>query len=225
MPSRSPSQANPPLRNYLPFTSLHILSNGRFFSYLTYCQELAELAHPNLMVGIPLNSDVSHEHNFIVQADGAYDETIRGLMNLARVGVAIELRVVINKVNADRLISIASFISRNLPFCRHVAFMGLEPTGLARKNLSILWVDPYEYKDSLSSAVEILSTARMNVSIYNHALCVLNKETWPYARKSISDWKCEFLEQCDGCAVKMDCGGFFSSALSCHSSHIKAESA
>jgi hypothetical protein len=52
----------------------------------------------------------------------------------------------------------------------------------------------------------------LNVSIYNHQLCVLDRELWPFARKSISDWKNEYLECCGQCAVLDECGGFFASS-------------
>ena len=60
----------------------------------------------------------------------------------------------------------------------------------------------------------------MNVSIYNHQLCVLKPELWKYAKKSISDWKNIYIEKCEGCELKDDCGGFFKWATKLHSAHI-----
>ena len=75
-------------RSRLPNTALHMLSNGRLFNYLSLCREIAAIEHPDLMVGIPLYSDIPHRHDFVVQADGAFDQTIRGMMNLARCGIS-----------------------------------------------------------------------------------------------------------------------------------------
>ena len=113
---------------FLPQTGLHILSNGRLFRYLTFAQELAAIHHQDLVLGIPIYSDVSHEHDFIVQAKGAYDETIKGILNLARCGLQVEIRVVITRVNYKWLPRLAGFIARNLPFSCNIAFMGLEPS-------------------------------------------------------------------------------------------------
>ena len=44
---------------------------------------------------------------------------------------------------------------------------------------------------------------------------------WPYAKKSISDWKNEYFAECDGCQVRDRCGGFFSSARLRYSDHIQ----
>ena len=208
-------------RKHLPNTALHMLSNGRRCADLTFCQELARVGHPDFMIGVPLYSDVAHRHDFIVQAAGAFDETVRGLMNLARCGVRLELRVVLHQYTVGRLPQLARFIARNLPFVEHVALMGIELMGYVRMNLDNLWIDPVEYQPALRRAVEELDTRGMNVSIYNHQLCVLDRELWPFARKSISDWKNEYLPECATCATRAHCGGFFSSSRIRHSSFIR----
>jgi His-Xaa-Ser system radical SAM maturase HxsC len=208
-------------RNFLPRTALHLLSNGRFFAYLSYCRALAEINHPDLVIGIPLYSDIPHQHDFIVQGEGAFDQTVRGMMNLARCGQKVELRVVLHSLNIERLAALAQFIGRNLPFLHHVALMGLEIVGHARANLEALWVDPVEYGKSLAEAVHELRSHRIPVSIYNHPLCILDTGLWPYARRSISDWKNIFLDECENCAARAHCCGFFSSAVVRHSAYIR----
>lgn len=86
-------------------------------------------------------------------------------------------------------------------------------TGFTRANLDELWIDPYDYKDTLSDAVKILAGYGMNVSVYNHQLCLVNDDIAPYYKKSISDWKNEYVEECDGCKRLSECGGFFSSGV------------
>ncbi len=58
--------------------------------------------------------------------------------------------------------------------------------------------------------------------IYNHQLCLLDRELWPFAVKSISDWKNEYHPECLSCSVVDSCGGFFYSAKYRVSDHIKA---
>jgi His-Xaa-Ser system radical SAM maturase HxsC len=208
-------------KQYLPNTALHILSNGRLFNYLTLSRELAAIGHPDLMIGIPLYSDVAHRHDFVVQADGAFDQTIRGILNLARCGVSIEIRMVLHRETVGRLPQFARFVARNLPFVDHVALMGLEMMGFVRMNLESLWVDPATYQRALREAVVHLEQHGLNVSIYNHQLCVLDRALWPVARKSISDWKNEYFGECEGCAVRDQCGGFFASSTVRRSAHIR----
>jgi hypothetical protein len=100
--------------------------------------------------------------------------------------------------------------------------MGLENMGYVRMNLDALWIDPAEYQTELCEAVEVLDQNRLAVSIYNHQLCLLDSSLWPFARKSIADWKTEYLECCQNCAVREDCGGLFFSASIKRSPHIRA---
>ncbi|MGY4653780.1 hypothetical protein ACVWWN_007576 [Mycobacterium sp. URHB0021] len=48
------------------------------------------------------------------------------------------------------------------------------------------------------------------VSVYNLPLCVLDPIVRPFAVQSISDWKNAYVEECEGCSVRRDCAGFFS---------------
>jgi His-Xaa-Ser system radical SAM maturase HxsC len=208
-------------KRWLPKTSLHVLSNGRLFS-LNFAREIAAIHHPDLMIGIPLYSDVASKHDFVVQARGAFDETIRGIMNLERCKQKIELRFVIHKQTFERLPQAARFIARNIPFVDQVALMGLEMMGFTKTNLDALWIDPVEYQPQLREAARELSFSHVKVMIYNHQLCILDKELWQFARRSISDWKNIYMPECQSCALRADCGGFFASAPVRYSSHITA---
>ncbi|HEY1654218.1 MAG TPA: His-Xaa-Ser system radical SAM maturase HxsC [Candidatus Tumulicola sp.] len=208
-------------KNWLPSTSMHILSNGRRFADERFARQYAGVAHPDLMVGIPIYSDLSTIHDYVVQSDGAFDETLRGILNLKRYGQRVEVRVVLHKQTYERLPQLAEFIARNLLFVDHVALMGLEMTGFTKANLNELWIDPYDYQPQLRAAVHLLDAYQMNVSIYNHQLCVLDPLLWRFARKSISDWKNEYMPECEACVKQTECGGFFSSAKVRYSEHIQ----
>lgn len=207
---------------HLPDTAIHMLSNGRMFNYLSYAKRLAVAVPRDFMVGIPLYADLACEHDYVVQVPGAFDQTIRGLMNLARLNIPTELRVVIHSGTVKRLESLSEFICRNLPFVNHVALMGLEPIGFGRSNLKALWADPVDYHTELENCAKVLEYHGITASIYNHPLCVLPHTLWTIARKSISDWKNIYLEECKSCSVLEQCGGFFHSAKAVHSRGIKA---
>jgi His-Xaa-Ser system radical SAM maturase HxsC len=200
-------------RDALPTTAVHVLSNGRLFYYGRLAKRVADVQHPNLMFGIPVYSDLDWNHDYVVQARGAFAQTMTGLQNLGRFGVPVEIRVVLHRLTITRLEALAEFVYRNLTFASHVAFMGLETIGLAVPNLGTLWVDPWEYRAELERATLYLAERGMKVSIYNHQLCTVPTSIWPFCRQSISDWKNEFLPVCDQCVVKAQCGGFFTSSL------------
>ncbi|EJM26923.1 His-Xaa-Ser system radical SAM maturase HxsC [Pseudomonas sp. GM25] len=200
-------------KSYLPRTAIHILSNGRSFKDPSFAEDYAAIGLPDAMVGIPVYSDDPSLHDYIVQAQGAFEETIRGILNLKRLGQRVEIRIVIHKLSVSRLTQLCEFIARNLLFVDQVALMGLEMMGFTRANLDELWIDPIEYKDTLSKSVQILTKYGMNVSVYNHQLCLVNPDILPYYRKSISDWKNEFAPECEGCRKQGECGGFFASGV------------
>lgn len=205
---------------FLPSTSIHLLSNGRLFNYLSLCQELQSVAHSDLMIGIPLYSDLADRHDFVVQARGAFDQTLRGIVNLERCNQRVEIRIVLHRHTVDRLPQFARFVATNLPFVEHIALMGLEMMGHVRVNLESLWIDPWDYQENLRKAVDEFLVHKTNFSIYNHQLCVLDRSLWPFARKSISDWKNEYVGDCHGCKAIESCGGFFASSAIRRSRHI-----
>ena len=196
-------------RDLLPQTAIHVLSNGRAFAHTEITAAWAAVAHPSLTVGIPIYAAVDSVHDYVVQAHGAFDETVLGILKLKDKGQRVEVRVVLHAVTAPRIVATARWLARNLPFVDHVALMGLENTGFAIANDELLWIDPMDYREDLAQAVDILIASKVAVSVYNLPKCVLNASVWPYARQSISDWKNEFIPACSQCREKPNCGGFF----------------
>jgi His-Xaa-Ser system radical SAM maturase HxsC len=208
--------------NLHPESEVHVLSNGRRFADPEFAAAWAAVGNPNMMVGIPIYGAEPARHNYVVQAENAFNETVRGIMNLAQLGQRIEIRVVMHKQTAPALPEIAEFIVRNLPFVDQVALMGLEMIGLARANIPELWIDPAEYADQLAEAVLILDRSRVHTMIYNSQLCLMPRSLWPFMVRSISDWKNEYHPECESCGVRDRCGGFFFSSKYKVSENIKA---
>lgn len=209
------------IKTELPDTEIHLLTNGRTFAWDYMAERLGEIDNKRLMLGIPVYSDYYQVHDYIVQAENAFYQTILGLHNLARYNQRLEVRIVLHKQSIPRLTRLAKYIYKNLPFVEHVAFMGLEYIGYTPYNIEKLWIDPYEYRDELGEAVEYLAGQGMHVSIYNTPLCILPENQWKFARKSISDWKNDYLPICSTCTKLNDCGGLFTWNLKKHSEHIK----
>ena len=91
------------IASWLPRTAVHVLSNGRRFSDASFAQRYSAVLHSDFVRGIPLYSDLSTIHDYVVQADGAFDETIRGILNLKRLGEKVEIRVVLHRQTYERL--------------------------------------------------------------------------------------------------------------------------
>ena len=200
-------------RKYLPNTTIQLLSNGRRFSDSEYAQRISRVAGEDFFVGIPLHSDYPKDHDAIAGSKFAFEETMIGLYNLAAEGVEIELRVIINAMNYKRLPQMSEFIFKNLPFVSWVAFMGMERIGYSVKNESLVWIEPIKYASYLKKAIEILDSWGISAAVYNIPLCLLPKECWPFAKRSISDWKIKYSDICKGCSVMLDCSGLFSTSV------------
>lgn len=201
-------------------TKIEILTNGILLNDIDYVKNIILLNHPGLSFHVPLYSDIASIHDAIIGREGFF-KTIKGLHNLAKFNQNIELRIVIHKQNYKRLPKLAEFIYRNLPFVNHIALMGMEYEGNANKNINSLWIDPYDYREILKETVEIFNQRALNVSIFNHQLCIIDKQIWKFSKKSISAWKNKYVDACDKCIQKSNCGGFFSTSRGYFSNYIK----
>lgn len=207
-------------RDRLPETNVIILSNGRRFKDQPFVERIARLGHPRLTIAVALYGDLDHLHDEIVGVRGAFNETVRGIHCLALYGFLVEIRVVISSLNFRRLPKIVDFIYANMPFACHVALMGLEPVGLAERNLERIWIDPFDYRRELEQACRYLHRRIIPVSVYNLPLCVIPESLWPVARQSISGWKNVYPPECEACRVKRDCCGLFASSDIRRSAHL-----
>jgi len=206
-------------RKRFPRAAISLLTNGKKFEDLEFTRSFAEIDHPGLVYCVSLYSDTDTEHDRIVGVPGSFRQTVKGLHNLALFRQHVEIRTVVFRNNYERLTSMAEFIFRNFPFVVHVAFMGLECTGLASTNLDQVWIDPTEYALELKSAVLHLSRRAVPVSIYNLPLCLIPPKVRRFSKNSISTWKNMFLDECKDCQVLPKCGGFFATSVK-QSAHI-----
>ena len=199
------------IRFAFPDCFLHILTNARKLCSVANSKQLVAATGPNAMFCVPLYSDDERIHNELVRSDSFW-QSMEGLYNLGNEDVHIEVRNVLLKQNYKRIEEYAQYLYRNIPFSSHIAFMGMEPIGLAYKNLDTLWIEPNAYMDKLEAAVLRLHMQGMCVSVYNQPHCVLSQKIWPFSAPSISDWKVRYYEACEKCFVSEQCGGVFFSA-------------
>lgn len=195
----------------IPKASINLLSNGIRFGNYDYTKQFAQAIKQDIVVDIPLYSDIDTIHNSIVRTNSFY-KTISGIYNLAKFNIKIGIRIVIHRLNYDRLPELSEFIYSNFPFVYHIAFMQMEPMGLAKDNINNLWIDPLDYNLELEKAVLNLYYRDMHVSIYNTQLCILPENLRRFAVQSISDWKNIYIEECLDCTLKHKCAGFFVSS-------------
>jgi organic radical activating enzyme len=103
------------IRDRLPGTSVQMLTNGRSYKNAAFAANVAAVKHPQFVSAIPLYADIAGIHDYIVQAPGAFDETVEGLYNAAEVGLVVEIRIVLHKQSIPRLVQLAEFIYPSTP--------------------------------------------------------------------------------------------------------------
>jgi His-Xaa-Ser system radical SAM maturase HxsC len=210
------------LKTRFPETPVTMLSNARLFADEQLTRSLAAVAPPLLLTYVPLYANNAFDHDYVVQAKGAFDQTVTGLHHAAKHGLAVEIRVVLHKQTIPGLLALVEYVYRNLPFVQNVNLMGMENMGYVKKNWDLLWIDPLDYQSELEAAVRYLHQRRIGVSLYNLPLCVLPKSLWGVARQSISDFKNIYLPICGTCRVRSHCAGLFASSENRHSRGIRA---
>ena len=209
------------LKKRVPDAVITILTNAVRLADLNFVKKIALVGNHDLQIDVPLFASIPELHNEIVGAKTFY-KTVQGLYNLATCQLDIGIRVVVHRLNYQHLTMLAYYIYHNFPFVKQVAFMQMETMGYAEENIKRLWIDPYDYKDQLSAAVNFLRQRRITTLIYNAQLCIINPDVQEVAVKSISEWKNIHLEACQHCSHLKDCPGFFASNQRFHSAHIHA---
>jgi His-Xaa-Ser system radical SAM maturase HxsC len=189
-------------------TWIEVLTNGRLLSNDTVVDQIigSNLTHVAWLV--PLYGHADFVHDFVVQAPGAFDETIAGLLALHEHGQPIQLRIVLIEPVLQVLPALSAFIGRNLPFV-HVAIMGCEPTGFALANRAVCEVNLSEWTSVIRDACKTLDRHRVPYNLMNIPLCALPRELRSRASKSISDWKNVYVPECGRCTVRNECCGLF----------------
>ena len=201
------------ISEHAPSTPLHILTNGRAFSDSEFAKSIAlRCQKQSLIFGVPLYSAVGAIHDQLVGAEGAFSETFRGLINAGNSGIPIELRFIPTKQNISNITSVVELATRCLSNLSQLSIMNLEPTGWAKKNWLDLYVEPESYVENLQEAVYAAERACLPIYLFNYPLCHLSEKLRSYAVKSISDWKNYYPEECEGCLLRDNCTGFFTSS-------------
>jgi His-Xaa-Ser system radical SAM maturase HxsC len=208
-------------RTALPDTNVLLLSNGMEFSDAGFCEQIGEAKPTRLTVAVTLYSDFPRDHDWTTGVPGNFFRTSEGIHRINHVGVPVEVRVVVSKRNCDRLPQIARYLYMNFPFAIHIAFMGLEMSGYAAENSDEVWIEPPKFEAALGLAVDYLRRRNRAVSVYNLPLCMVPEEIRSFARQSISDYKNVYHELCEGCVLKSQCAGFFSSSVDLYAPYIE----
>ena len=191
---------------------IHILTNGRTFSYESFYYDFIRVRPYKTLLGIPLHGSNPDLHDYISNSSGSFLQTTKGLDLLHRYGEHIEIRIVTSNLNKEDLPQLAVFIAGRYPNVRHVCLMGLEMLGSSMLNRKQVWCSFSELMPYVNQAAEILLTHGIPVQLYNYPLCYIDKKYYSIYRKSITPYKIVYLPECESCKKVNECGGFFRSS-------------
>ncbi|MDM7853056.1 hypothetical protein [Pseudochrobactrum kiredjianiae] len=76
-------------------------------------------------------------------------------------------------------------------------------------NWNTLFFDSSNSFVELGAGLDIVRSRGLEAKLYNFPLCTVPEAYRELAPATISDWKKTYLEECNGCAIKEHCGGFF----------------
>lgn len=200
-------------RDRFPYTKFNLLTNARMFSYENYVKEFNMHKPQNMSIGIPIYGDNSEVHDAITDTNGSFIQSMKGIKNLIESGNQIELRIVVSKMNYNRLVELSTFIIKELPKVKRVSIMGLEMLGNAIINKEKVWIYYEEMKENLTDTAVNFIGHGIETYFYNFPLCFIDEKLWSITHKSISDYKVRYYNECEDCKVKAKCGGFFNSTI------------
>lgn len=187
-----------------------LLSNGRVFANHDYCKLFAESVPEDFLVGIPLHGPNATIHDAISQAPGSFYQTTNGLTNLLSTkSTSVEIRVVINKINAPYITELAKLIIDKYSKIDSVKFMGMEMLGNAIVNSEKVWISYDTAFSIIKPAIDMLIENCIDVALYNFPLCFVNHAYWHICANSITKHKIKYADKCAQCREKNTCGGMF----------------
>jgi His-Xaa-Ser repeat-associated downstream radical SAM protein len=199
------------LKNRFNNTEFLLLTNGRTFSDTRFFAEFMNNAPAKIQVAIPVYGGNAKSHDSITRANGSFDQTMCGIKHLLHQRFAVEIRIVVSKLNYRSINETAEYIIRNLKGIKCVNFIGVEASGNAAKYFDYVWIDyDIAFSSIKSSCIKLIQNA-IDVGIYNFPLCMVERDYWPICKQSISDYKVNYYPECNGCQVKAECGGIFES--------------
>ena len=210
------------LKENLPCTEFLFLTNGRVFAIEKFVNQFVENAPCNSTVAVPVHGSCDSIHDSITRADGSFRQTIRGIKQLLRNGIRIEIRLVVSRLNISDFDKIADLIITQFPGIEYVSVIAMEMTGNARRNQEQVWVSYRESFGVISGAIRRMIENGIDVRLYNFPLCTVQKSFWTLCEKSISGNKVRFGEVCDECKYRSACGGVFAGTFQLEKDELKA---
>lgn len=209
---------------FLGYPEIQIQTNARRLRDAGFVAKLKE-RNVKLFV-ISLHGADSVIQDSLTQTRGGFDETIEGIRNAKRAGIAVRINTVVTRMNMGQLGNICRLcIELGVD---HINISNLHPVGSGYFALDIQAPTVAETRKHLMPVLDEMIAQGQTVSLEGYPLCAVT----PYEQLAIEDGsrfirmmyqgsvvdnydmfmdkECrEFGSPCDGCALRADCGGVY----------------
>ena len=192
----------------LPVTTVNLITNGRMLAYRDFTDKLISIGLKNYI--LPIHAHASGLHDFITQADGSFEQTKKGILNLLEYDTDLEIRIVIHALNYVYLKETVQFIVDTFGKNIRIVFLYFDITGTASLNRNRLVVNQTKVVPYLENAVDFLVRESINIRIYHFPLCILKPSYRRFAAwRTVSDKRLAIPKQCRDCSSIDDCSGIW----------------
>jgi len=189
-----------------PDMYIFLTTNGRMFCYRNFAKKLAGLNLGNFKVGVGIYGHNAKLHDYITQCKGSFNQTVLGIKNLIREGIAVETRVIINRLNYVYLPDISQFAVNNFPNIERFVFINMKYTGNALINKEKIFVKISDVSPFTEEGVRILVKNNINTRLFHFPLCLL-PENFHEIAEGVTKNRREltFAEECHKCSLNEKC--------------------
>ncbi|MBR9676978.1 radical SAM protein [Candidatus Woesearchaeota archaeon] len=191
---------------------LSLLTNTRMLSYSSLVKKLANFH--KLKIVTTLYGHDSKTHNSITRNPESFNQKLKGIKNIIKENIELELRILVHKMNYLDINNISKFIISNFNpnNFSSIIFMSPKMTGEAKNNKNAIHISIKKSIKELIQAIKILEKTGFNITLRHYPLCVLPNKLWKYASSvTAEETEIFFPKKCDFCTQKKSCSGIWKS--------------
>ncbi len=197
-------------RKRLPRAQMTLLTNGRRFADEDFTRRFAAAARGPFSVAVPLHGPAARAHDAVSGVRGSFAATVKGLANLMALapGVALEIRLVLHRMNAAALPRTLAFLLRKFPDVPRyrVVVIHYEIEGMSAANAARVELRLTDSAVALAAALPVIERFP-DLRLYHFPLCVLPAALRPRCRITQPREDRAYPPACRGCAARRRCPG------------------
>jgi MoaA/NifB/PqqE/SkfB family radical SAM enzyme len=196
-------------RRRLPGELLVLLSNGRRFADKAFAAAFAAAARPPFRLAVSLHGGSAAAHDQVTGVKGSFAQTAAGLGNIFALkdGPAVELRVILHKLNYRKLAATLRFIKKKFRGGNfRLVVMHYESEGRGAVNAARLGVSLAGTARQVNACSRLLASFK-EPALYHFPLCLLKPSLRRLAAVSLPPEDRVYPAACRVCGLKQGCVG------------------